>query len=92
MAMEVYARVKLISFRGTVDRSADCPSSEDYWRLIGSTGTVLQDPDEEGVYASFSTEKRVLVEFDSNIIDLGLHCHNKFKNSLWILESDLERL
>ncbi len=33
-------RVRLKSFDGTIRGPANIPPNEDYWRLIGSTGTV----------------------------------------------------
>jgi hypothetical protein len=52
----------------------------------------VQDPNQEGIYAEFSYEKRVLVQFDKSVKSLNLECHNNVENSLWINVKDLEIL
>ena len=79
-------KVKLKTFNGTSDSEPDCDDSENYWKLIGFTGAIAQDPNE----ANLNSGNRFLVKFDADIQSLGLHCHNNVENSLWILESDLE--
>jgi len=84
-------RVRLISFNGTKQADPGCHPTEDYWKLIGSSGTVTQDPSQSSLRASFSPQPqpRVLVVFDANLDSMGLINHNPAPNSLWILESDL---
>jgi hypothetical protein len=78
--MESGARVKLVSFNGSVQSPMDCKSQENYWALIGHTGTVL----------AFNTQLgRYLVRFDRPPQEFGLHCHNSEPNSLYILGDDL---
>lgn len=62
---------------------AECSPDENYWVLIGETGTVVEPK---------NVRARVLVKFDALVSDYGLHCHNVVPNSLYILESDLEVL
>jgi len=90
--MNIGNRVQLVSFNGTKEPEPECDPSENYWKLIGSTGSVVQDPKESGIYAGFSKQKRVCVKFDCQVKDLGLHCHNRVPNSLWILVTDLDVL
>lgn len=89
--MNVHDKVILKSFNKLKSPSDPVDKSENYWILINYKGTVVQDPNEKTIYASFSKEKRVLVRFDKDIKALGLACHNKVANSLWILEADLEK-
>jgi hypothetical protein len=78
------------SFNGTGHACPQCDPSEDYWRLINACGSVIQCPKQNRLRADFSPEPRVLVKFDANLNKLGLANHNAVRNSLWILESDLE--
>jgi len=34
---------------------------EDYWKLIGNEGVVIQDSNEETLYASFSKQRGLLL-------------------------------
>ena len=79
-------RVRLTRFGGTLIAPDAVSSHEDYWKLIGRTGTVIDD-DRKG-----HLETQVLVPFDDDVSALGLECHNPIENSLWILQSDLEYL
>jgi hypothetical protein len=84
-------KVILITFNGRTHPDGQVDSCENYWELVGETGTVQQDPQGSSVYASFSKEPRVLVRFDKDIASTyGLIAHNAIENSLWILVSDLE--
>lgn len=73
----------LRSFNGTISAPADCHPRENYWRLIGEAGVIVE---------AINENKRVLVKFDRPVAALGLHCHNPVANSLYILESDLEKI
>jgi hypothetical protein len=90
--MEIGKKVKLISFNGTLKSDDDSLPSEDYWKLIGCIGRIVQDPNEKGPYASFSKKPRLLVQFEDDVVSLGLECHNRVENSLWILQSDLNEI
>ena len=79
--LELNHRVQLRSFNGTDAAPTDCDPAENYWRLIGESGTVIEQ---------INQRKRVLVQFDRAISLHDLHCHNPIKNSLYILVSDLE--
>ena len=89
---EIGNRVVLRSFNGTVEPDEDTQPNENYWKLIGTEGNITQDPSQTGMYASFSKEKRVLIVFDENVKSLGLECHNRVPNSLWIGIKDIERI
>ncbi len=79
--MEVGLKVKLKTFNGDSDAPEKCDPSENYWALIGRTGTK----------AKLENDRfRVLIQFDDQVSGLGLHFHNDIQNSLLILTSDLE--
>lgn len=79
--MKVGTKVRLKTFNGDKKSPINCDPSEDYWKLIGETGIVIE-PENDSL--------RVLLKFDSSVSELGLHCHNKEPNSLFILTTDLE--
>lgn len=81
--MDVGSRVRLKSFNGDISPPEECDCSENYWVIVGSTGTVL---------SSMNSRGRVLVTFDIDVTSFGLYCHNEIPNSLLILPSDLELL
>jgi len=81
------ARVRLETFRGTRTSGAERPG-EDYWRLIGSTGEIVDD-DDAHVGGRHAAGRRVLVRFDCNLGRLELECHNALPDTLWIFISDL---
>jgi hypothetical protein len=72
--------VALQRFNGTAEGPPHGKPSDDYWRLIGATATVLTAANPQG---------RVLVRFDEDVAARGLACHNPEPNSLWIAVSDL---
>lgn len=76
--------VFLKSFNGSFRAVEHIEEAENYWKLIGERGVVTGDNPE------FTTQDRLLVQFDRSIKTLGLICHNDPVNSLWILRSDLE--
>ncbi len=77
------SKVILRTFNGSSLPPVECRPGENYWALIGQTGTVVELK---------NARARVLVKFDASIAGYGLHCHNAVPNSLYILESDLENL
>jgi hypothetical protein len=87
---KLFDRVMLKTFNGCL--SGYGKKNDNYYRLIGEKGTILQSPSEKSIFASFSDEKKVLVRFDVDVLDLGLSCHNEVKNSLWILVNDLMKI
>ncbi|MEE9159326.1 MAG: hypothetical protein V3U60_13180 [Gammaproteobacteria bacterium] len=80
-AMDVGSRAKLRTFNGNMEAPEGCDPSENYWSLIGSIGTVVKP--ENG-------RSRILFQFDKQVSELELHCHNEVPNSLLISVSDLE--
>jgi hypothetical protein len=90
--LEIGNKVLLKSFNGTTVPDENTQPNENYWKLIDTTGTVVQDPNQEGIYAKFSNERRVLVQFDKSVKSFNLDCHNNVENSLWINVKDLEIL
>jgi hypothetical protein len=76
-------KVRLKSFNGLATPPDGCRNSENYWRLIGYSGVVVEPKNDRC---------RLLVQFEESIEALGLHCHNPIENSLYILESDLTLL
>jgi hypothetical protein len=73
--------VILKSFLGTTKAKKDTSERENYWKLIGEKGKVIDD---------HVTNDRVLVLFKTNLDDYKLENHNPIKNSLWIKMSDLK--
>lgn len=77
-------KIIIKSFLGLQNSSEDdLNDNENYWRLIGETGTIIEESNE------YFTN-RVLIMFDKNLDDLKLINHNPIKNTLWILIKDLE--
>lgn len=74
--------VKLKTFLGTVKSSKKVEERENYWKLIGERGKVIDDTE--------INDERVLVLFDKNLNEFKVENHNPIKNSLWIKKSDLE--
>lgn len=81
--MNVGTKVILKQFNGEYYAPANLDPAENYWLLIGKTGKVVK---------SENSNSRVLVQFEENVRDLGLHCHNEITNSLLILTDDLEAI
>lgn len=87
--MNTGTRVTLVSFNGRHSAPADTPSNEDYWKLIGFHGTLIDGGDERAHFSSSGPDARACVEFDRDFSVLGLEAHNRVNKSLWILYSDL---
>lgn len=81
-------KVELKTFNGRATPTAGCISHENYWKLIGITGTLINFAQELG----FPNENRVLIQFDIDVVAEGLECHNEKPNALWILTSDLKEI
>ena len=82
MKIENEALIKLKTFLGTLSSVDNVDKREDYWKLIGEIGTVIDDTE--------IVNGRVMVLFKRNLDELGLENHNSIPNSLWIRLSDLE--
>ena len=80
--MDKNTLIKLKTFHGTSEPSIKVKHRENYWKLIGEKGVVLEDAD-------FNLDK-VLVLFEKNLDDFDLENHNPIKNSLYIDKRDLE--
>jgi hypothetical protein len=75
-------KVKLKSFLGTLTSKKKIFDNENYWKLIGEKGEVIDDVE--------INDGRVLVLFESNLDDFKVINHNPIKNSLWIKKTDLK--
>ena len=71
------------SFLGLKKSNKEISHDENYWILIGEKGKIIEENNKYFI-------GRVLVLFDKNLDKLNLQNHNSVKNSLWILETDLE--
>ena len=78
-------RVRLVTFNGSAAAVRSTAPGENYWRLVGQHGEVVTTLPISGIAAD-----RVLVKFDCNLEDLGLHNHNEISHSLWVKRSDLQ--
>lgn len=74
--------ITLKTFHGTLKPTNKIKVRENYWKLIGEKGIVIDKAD-------FNPEK-VLVLFEKNLDDFDLENHNPVKNSLYIDKTDLE--
>lgn len=74
--------VILKTFLGKLASSEKVGERENYWKLIGERGKVIDDTE--------INSGRVLVLFNKNLNEFGVENHNPIKNSLWIKKSDLE--
>lgn len=82
MQIEKETPVKLRTFLGTLTPLKKIEERENYWKLIGERGKVVNDTE--------FNDGRVLVLFEKNLDELGIENHNPIDNSLWIKKSDLE--
>ena len=89
--MRVGDRVLLKSFNGTLGAPDDVEEHEDYWKLIGHTGVVVDDGRQSHFFFQ-DGHLRMLISFDADLKKFDLENHNSFANSLWIRINDLELL
>lgn len=87
--MKAGTKVRLQSFSGLAASKARVPAGEDYWRLIGRAGAVVDSPEEKSSFTKVGPDARVCVRFDDDLRELDLEVHNRVPNSLWIRISDL---
>lgn len=85
MTLPTGSRVRLVTFQGSPAPTEPPRADEDYWRLIGTCGTVVDDRT-----PTWSQAPRCLVQFDDPPSRHGLACHNPVPDALWIALSDLE--
>jgi hypothetical protein len=88
ISLLVGERVVLRSFLGTQNPTGRVRDGENYWLLINSAGVVVSTEAMSNI-GPHERGQRVLVQFDKDVTELGLHCHNEKPNSLWIFVSDL---
>lgn len=82
MNIEKNTPVSLKSFLGILKPKKKVRENENYWKLIGEKGRVIDNVE--------NYDGRVLVLFDRDLDDFEVENHNPIKNSLWIRVSDLE--
>jgi hypothetical protein len=73
-------RIELKTFLGTLERRTKVYTENNFWRLIGEKGAVIED---------VTRNERALVMFEKNLDELEVANHNPIPNSLWIKPSDL---
>ena len=82
MHIENNITIKLKSYKGTLFPQDKVYERENYWKLIGQKGKVID--------AVENHDGRVLVLFDRNLDEFEVENHNPIKNSLLIRKTDLE--
>ena len=80
--IRINTEVKLKSFLGTLTSKKKIFDDENYWKLIGEKGKVIDNVE--------INNGRILILFENNLDDFNVINHNPIKNSLWILKTDLE--
>lgn len=84
MKIEENTPIKLKLFLGTLKPKKRINENENYWKLIGEKGKVIDERE--------NTNGRILILFDKNLDEFKVENHNPIKNSLWIKITDLEIL
>ena len=82
MKIEKNTEIKLKSFLGTLKPEKNTKNHNNYWKLIGEKGKVIDDIE--------NYNGRVLILFTKNLDEFEVENHNPIKNSLWIKKTDLE--
>ena len=82
MKIEKNTEIKLKSFLGTLKPEKRIKENENYWKLIGEKGKVIDEIE--------NYNGRVLILFAKNLDEFEVENHNPIKNSLWIKKTDLE--
>ena len=91
MDLSTGSKVQLRSFLGLKEAPPETRDHENYWRLIGAGGVVVNDK-QPHYLGSHPMGSRMLVKFEVLIAGLGLECHNEIENSLWIFVADLRQI
>jgi hypothetical protein len=76
------SRVRLKTFQGLSKCPYDVDDYDNYWKLIGQFGTVIDN--------ELDDKEKVLVLFDVELDNFQLANHNQIKNSLIIKIKDLD--
>lgn len=84
--------VVLKTFNGLEAPRDEVRSHDNYWKLIGCSGIVVNENHPEFLPCPSAEFKRVLIGFDDILDCHGLANHNEIKNTIWILVSDLQLL
>ena len=82
-------KVRLITFKRLSTAPRGCAPEGNYWKLIGSEGSVILDPFKCCKDDRNSDERKLLVFFDISFESLGLCSHQRNENSLWVPVTDL---
>jgi Bacterial antitoxin of ParD toxin-antitoxin type II system and RHH len=82
MKIKKNTAIKLKSFLGTLKPKKNILDHNNYWKLIGEKGIVIDEIENES--------GRILILFDKNLDEFEVENHNPIKNSLWIKKTDLE--
>lgn len=80
MKISINSPVVLSTFLGKLNCETEINESENYWKLIGQVGRVLEVVD----------KNTVLVQFYNNLSDFKIENHNPIKNTLIIKKADLK--
>ncbi len=85
-------KVRLKSFNNTIQPPSNIKNNENYWKLIGTTGRIISN--EKKTHPAFpAMGARVLVQFDVDVLNYDLECHNEpAENALWLFLSDLQEI
>ena len=87
--IQEHDEVTLKSFHGSMQPPPGTDDSENYWKLIGLSGVVIDTKPGHPAFPQFG--ERALVRFEHNLKDYDVHCHNPAENSLWIFVLDLDK-
>lgn len=90
MTFKIGDVVVLKSFLGLEIAPPHVKARENYWNVIGNSGTVVGD-ETKFKMPRHERGERVLVKFNQDLKGIGLESHNEVENSLWIFVSDLAR-
>lgn len=82
--MELNTVVILKSFLGTQKSPKILHASNDFWKLTGQTGIIIDN--------NLQNKERVLVLFDQDLDQFLVANHKPIRNTLMIKMSDLECL
>ena len=82
-------KVRLMTFEGLSTAPRGCAPERNYWKLIGSEGSVILDPFKCCKDDRYSDERKLLVVFNVSFESLGLCSYQKNENSLWVPVTDL---
>ena len=85
-------KVRLTTFEGLSTAPRGCAPEENYWKLLGSKGTVILDSFKCCKDDRYSDERKVLVAFDISFKSLGPCSYQKNENSLWVPVTDLSEV